>query len=276
MDKIKVCVVNDCAHVMEDLLPLLRKDFDINFIKRSRNIFSKTIGISFKILKSHGDLYHVSYALQDAWLVNKLKHLDILHIHGSDIRSTINSKKWGWLVKNNLKNAKVVLYSTPDLQTLVEEYRKDAMWLPTPIDVDKFKPKTSYSDKPKALYFKLWYEGIPVWLEESLKANGIQLTKLERNIPYERMPDTLRKYDIFIDRFTIPSFSKTCLEAMSCGLATIDWRHDFRRHDREQIEKLSDSGRVQTLGKVHRVYVEKHHDVEKVALKLLNIWMGVL
>jgi len=264
-EKTKIVVVNDCAHVMEDLIPYLTNDFNIEFIQRTKGLWSKTFGILWQILKSTGDIYHVSYALQDAYLVDKFKHLDILHVHGSDVRRTIHNKKWGWVVRSNLKHAKIVLYATPDLEEAVKKYRSDAIYLPTPVKTDVFTPKTNYSRKPKAVYFKLPYENLPTDV-----SSNIPITVLERNIPYNFMPDTLKTYDIFIDRFTIPSFSKTCLEAMSCGLATIDYRHvdSFT----ERIEELKDVSVVKRIGEENRRFVRETHDVRKVVRKLKSVY----
>jgi hypothetical protein len=254
---------------MEDILPLMQYEFDIQFLRRTRGLWSKTFGILWKIAKSSGAIYHVNYALQDAYLVSKLKRLDVLHCHGSDIRWTLHSKKWGWVVRHNLESAKVVLYSTPDLNEKVKELRPDAIYLPTPVRTHLFSPKLEYNNPLKAVYFKLWYESLPLGLDLYLKSNNITLDILEKNVPHEEMPETLKKYDVLVDRFSIPSFSKTCLEAMSCGLTTIDYRHHadkFLRIDELSLEKVKEEGRK------NREFVEANHAAETVAKQLAGIW----
>ena len=81
------------------------------------------------------------------------------------------------------------------------------------------------------------------------------------------MPDLFRQYDIYIDRFTIPSFSKTCLEAQSMGLATIDYRHSA-----DHVEDLLDFEFRQQCGLNDAAYVRINHDRNKVALELLDIY----
>jgi len=268
---VKVVVVNDCAHVLEDLIPHLSKRFDIKFIRRSRGWFSKTLGLFWKILRAKGNIFHVNYALQDAYLVDKFKHhLDVLHVHGSDVRWTLHSKKYGWIVKSNLKHARKVLYATPDLEQAVKRLRPDAIYLPTPVKIDVFSMKHHYNEQPKAIYFKLHYEKMPSELEKALLENNISLTIMERNIPYEKMPETLQAYDIFIDRFTISSLSKTCLEAMSCGLATIDYRHRSELSERTSL--LSNISNVKKIGRENREFVVKNHNVFKIAEMLSKIW----
>lgn len=269
--KVNVVVVNDCGHVMEDLLPYLRNSFgEIEFLQRSRRWLSKTVGILWKIAKSKGDLYHVSYALQDAWLVGKLKHLDVLHVHGTDVRSTIHSKKYSWIVKSNLQRASKVVYATPDLEAKVKTFREDAVYLPTPVKTNTFQMKTCYSNKPKALYFNLKYEEPPQALPQLIADNGIELTIQEKNVPYPMMPPVLSYFDIFIDRFTVPSLSKTCLEAMSCGLATIDYHHINNLSRR--VKELSSIDVVKETGRKNRRFIEENHNVVKVAKQLNDIW----
>ncbi len=272
--KRQIIIVNDCAYVMSDLIPYLSKSYKIKFLTRSRNLFSKTLGLLFKVLSANGDLYHVNYALQDAYIVSKLKRrLDVLHVHGSDVRTTI-STKWGWIVKDNLLQARTVLFSTEDLAPIVHSIRPDALYLPNPVDTSKFKLKNSYNEVPKALYFRLKYEEIPPVLPSLLYKYNIKLEILDKNIPYDRMPELLSTYDIFIDRFTIGSFSKTCLESMSVGLATIDFRH---LNDLEKrVKEISDPNVIADIGRTNREFIVKHHEVRKIAERLSQIYQSLL
>lgn len=272
--KVKVVVVNDCAHVMEDLIPYLTNDFDIKFIQRSRGLWSKTFGVLWKIVRAKGDLFHVNYALQDGYLVDKFKHLDILHVHGSDVRWTIHSKKWSWIVKHNLKSAKIVLYATPDLELEVRKYRPDAIYLPTPVKTDVFIPKATYSNIPKAVYFPVNYEKLPTELRSSLQKSNISLKVMRRNVPYDKMSETLRNFDIFIGIFTIPALSKTCLEAMSCGLATIHYKHASQLERR--VKQLSNIEECKEIGRQNHNYIMKYHNASEIAAKLASIWRNFM
>jgi len=267
----KVVVVNDCAHVMEDLMPYLSESFEVKFIQRSRGWWSKTFGVLWKILRAKGDLFHVNYALQDAYLVDKFKHhLDVLHVHGSDVRWTLHSKKYGWIARSNLKHADKVLYATPDLEQTVKKFRSDAVYLPTPVKTSVFNMKSHYNKHPKAVYFKLHYEKLPEKLRSLLLKHNITLTVKERDVPYDSMPSVLSSFDIHVDRSTIPSLSKTCLEAMSCGLATIDYRHKTQLSER--VALLSDVSNVKKIGEENRKFVIENHEVGKVAETLTKVW----
>jgi len=274
--KPKVAVVGDCAFVLADLMPYLSLDFDIEFIRYSRGVWDKTAGLFLKLLPVKADLFHVNYALQGAFLVNALKKLDVLHLHGSDIRWTANSPFLGWMVRRNVAKARKVIYATPDLETITKRYRPDAVYLPTPVKTEVFTPKQSFNQPLRAVYFKLCYEKLPEEIPQLLQKYGISLTVLERRIPYSKMPKLLRSFDVFIDRFTIASFSKTCLEAMSCGLLTIDFR--FKSLLEVWINRIAemDEDVLKDVSRQNRAYVLEHHDARKVAKTLSQIWRETL
>jgi hypothetical protein len=278
----KVVVVDDCSFVMENIIPFLDKDITVQTLSRTRGLWSKTFGIAYKIFNSKGDIYHVNYGLQNAWLTGKLKHLDIVHFHGSDIRWTINSKRYGWLVKYALTHATKVLYATPDLEEKIKKYRCDAIYIPTPINTDNFCCKQIYNKKPKALYFKQWYETVfPTDTFQSgdkdfsfqidMLRRTFDLTIQERNITYCDMPKFLSGFDIFIDRFSIPSFSKTCLEAQCSGLATIDFRHTMSLNSlRDRLDELCVPDKIRQIGLENALFIKEHHDAAKIA-KMLSV-----
>lgn len=271
--KTSVTFVNDCANVSQTIARNLDSNmFEVMLISRTRGLWSKTLGVSWEILKSKSDIYHCAYALQDSYIVSKLRHLDFLHCHGSDVRWTIHGK-WGWVVKSNLRKAKVVLYSTPDLEKDVEPYRNDAIYLPNPIELDTFYPMANLrqSEKLRAIYFVKSYEQIPPDLVTTLEKNNVELQLINgRPQAFEDMPKFLNSYNIFIDRFAIPSFSKTCLESMACGICTIDHRHIGRYEER--VDELLDRKRRDKEGEENREFIAREHDASKVALKVANLY----
>jgi len=216
-----VCMVNDCSHVAENLIPHLKNWFEVSCVKRTRSLMDKTVGLWWKIRNSDADLYHVHYALQDAWITQKIRSLDVLHCHGSDIRVGLNHIFYSRIVKSNLQKARRVLYATPDMVEL-KRYREDAEYMPTPVDTSMFYPHPLQThENLQAVYFNKWYEKLPQKIVDFCKRNNVDLHVLTANVPFHAMPTLLNAHDIFIDRFTIPSLSKTALEAMACGLNVI-------------------------------------------------------
>jgi hypothetical protein len=277
MTLLNLVIVNDCSNVMHDVAPYFDADINVSFINRDRRFWSKTFGLAWQIAKSEGDVFHCNYGLQDAFLTTTLKHLDILHIHGSEIRWIINSKKYGWLVKYALHHANKVLYATPDLETKVKHYREDAIYLPTPIDVNIFTAKDTYLPKPKALYFKQWYESIDTYSSEFKQIQTMfDLTIHERNIPYSEMPNFLKGFDVFIDRFSIPSQSKVCLEAMASGLATIDYRHNKSMESlASRLDELDLPG-IYIAGMYNHNYIKENHNAAIIAKTLTTLYQKIV
>lgn len=138
----KVVMVNDCAYVGETLVKYLPSGVPIEHLKRSRRFFAKTFGIAWKIFKTKGDLYHVHYLLQDCYFALKFgKHPLIGHAHGSDLRETLKSKKWGWIVKYNLENCDKVLVAQPTILEIAKKHNSTAEYFPIPYDPEIFYQK---------------------------------------------------------------------------------------------------------------------------------------
>jgi len=284
----RVIFINDCAFVARTLIPFLRRwGIETYYFTRGVSLWDKTfkalINCIRALLKDGEDtIIHVNYAYQDAFLMGLLRGLkgrkiDVLHCHGSDVRWKQYSKT-GFIVKYGLKKAKRVLVSTPDLL----EHVKNAEYLPNPIDVEMFKPLNDYLP-PRALYQKLWYEDLPSIIPRELSKYGIELhflkskhgTKAKRMpIRWEDMPDFLNQFGIFISCFTIPFYTKTCLEAMSCGLATIDFRHKERL--RRRIKDLANENFRVYEGIKNRGYILTHHDAKIITDRLIGIYESLL
>jgi hypothetical protein len=206
-------------------------------------------------------------------LVDKLKHLDILHVRGTDVRTTAYSKWYGWIVRHNLKKAKKVLYASPDLKPHLW-LRRDAEYFPGCIDMKLFSTKQNYSDVPKAVYWVKWYETLPQFLVDALRKYGVPLTIYHNYcFSHSAMPNILKKHDILIDRFSIPSLSMTCKEAMSCGLATVDFRHinSFE----QQIKKLCEPSNVKRVGRRNVRYIQDNFELSQAVRRLTRIYESV-
>jgi len=265
-----VTILNDCAYVGYELSQELKsRGYRVLYLPRGRGLYSKTVGVLMNVLRSRGIL-HVNYALQDAYLVGRLKGSFLLHAHGSDLRWSI-AGRWGWMVRSSLKAASKVIVATPDLLETAREYRADAEYLPNPVDTERFALRPHEKASPKtALYFPKWYEILPEELVKELRKAGFVLSTPTGLVKYEDMPQCLTAHDVFIDRFTIPALSKTCLEAMSCGIPTIDYRH--RAGFAERVNSLAADEVYDTESRLARDYVLENHDRRKVVNRLVRIY----
>ena len=146
----KVVMINDCAYVGETLLKYFPAEIEKQHIKRTRGLWNKTFGIAYKILRAKGDLYHVHYLLQDCYITSHLGKKPLVgHAHGSDLRETLRSKKWGRIVKNNLKNCNKILVAQPTVLGTAKEYNETAEYFPIPFDPAFFYQKPLPEKRPE-------------------------------------------------------------------------------------------------------------------------------
>jgi len=146
----KVVMINDCAYVGETLLKYFPPDIEKQHIKRTRGFWNKTFGIAYKILRCKGDLYHVHYLLQDCYIASHLGKKPLVgHAHGSDLRETLRSRRWGGIVKNNLKSCNKILVAQPTVLSTAKVYNETAEYFPIPFDPEIFYPKPLPEKRPE-------------------------------------------------------------------------------------------------------------------------------
>ena len=268
-----VTMLNDCAYVGWDLTRALRRigGVEIRYLPRGRSVAGKTIKVLLNVLRSQG-IIHVHYALQDAWLASKIRHLDVLHVHGSDVRHALHGR-WGHLVRHNLQVAKVILCATPDLPELVEPYRgpfQEVLYFPTPVDTDFFVEASRNHDRPRALYFEKSFGAPPDLLWALLKGAGFEVDRIVgRPFRYADMPRVFEHYDVFIDQFYRGN-SKTALEAMATGLPVINV--DAKQDLAETVARLADPKIRRREGADQRRWVVLNHNVRMLADRLMGIY----
>jgi hypothetical protein len=100
------------------------------------------------------------FEIHDFQLVERFPHLVdrfIFHAHGSEIRSMgINGEvieQTSELTRYALINSPLVLYSTPDLKSVIEKYNDNNFWVPHPIATLKDLRETPISSNRKQIYF---------------------------------------------------------------------------------------------------------------------------
>ena len=165
------------------------------------------------------DLIHVHSFDKCVPTLAYLRKPILLHYHGSDIRGRWDDKKGKW------KHANRIVVSTPDL---LKGAPKDAEYLPNPIDIEVFRdlggPRIS-----KALHFN--YDAVDL-AEHVAAENGVQLTVMNKGIPYTDMPRILNAYRYYVDvkrdhsdRVLISRATDTGslvgLQALACGCTVL-------------------------------------------------------
>ncbi len=281
----KISIISDCAYVGKNIHEvLIERGYDSKYLPRSRGLFDKTISIFFKILLSKADIFHVNYALQDAFLVDLLKHLDVLHCHGSDLRWEIN-KKWGSMIKHNLQKAKKVLVSTPDILNTATKYNETAEYIPNPINTDLFKPEY----KPRKDNSELVFIYANVCNEETKGTDTFirQFNKIKKNswtlrfiqnIPHESMPAVYNSGDIVVGEFKLGILQNVQLEGMACEKPVISninnnwYNEEIPAIDLECMSDLDDENIRKHYGKKGRKYVETNHERSKIVERIIPFY----
>jgi glycosyltransferase involved in cell wall biosynthesis len=96
-------------------------------------VYRRAIDLArFRRAGRSADMLHVHFGLFGyyAWSVRRPY---VLHLHGTDVRSTLTRRYLGSMVMRSIRRAGHVVYSTPDLAALVRDLRPDATWIPAPV-----------------------------------------------------------------------------------------------------------------------------------------------
>jgi len=303
-------MINDCAFVGETLLKYLPVDIEREHIKRSRGLWSKTFGIAYKVFRAKADVYHAHYLLQDCYIANRLGKKPLIgHAHGSDLRSSLKHKVWGRVVRHNLKTCNKVLVSTPDVLSQAKIFRKDAEYLPNPVDKQLFypKPNAPHGEKTRVLIASdsNWVvKGTDIAVKAlakirdnvdvSIISTGVDFEKtlaLARSLdlplrilqkkPHSKLNEYYWNADVVIDRFTLGSMGMVSLEAIACGRPVLVYvsseypeYKDFPLKDLKDEEEIASliKSMPAKLSELEYAYVEKRHVPEVVVPALLKVY----
>jgi len=282
----RICMFNDCANVGFELAKGLRSlGFEVLHHRRSRGLFDKTIRLAWTVAHSKADLYYVHYALQDAYLVSKLKRLDVLHVHGSDVRWELKESLWRWMIRHNLKVARYVICATPDLPEMLPRYVENYSYLPNPIDTETFKPyhnRISSERNSVVFLYPFRYDpkrkGTHLFIREfeRVKKPNWKITFVS-GVPYHKMPDLYNSVDVVVGDFATGVLGKVALEGMSCGRPVVT-RVDPKYYDHDpppvvpltNLVSMNDPDVRYWYGKAGRDYVIRHHEHKDVASRLVD------
>ncbi len=308
----RVVMINDCAHVGEILLRYLPNDVKGPHIKRSRGLWSKTLGIAWKILKAQGDIYHVHYLLQDCYLTLKFGKRPVVgHAHGSDVRTSLKHFTWGRIVRHNLKSCDKLLVSTPDLLEKAQKYQEDAEYLPSPVDIDLFVPIPNKNENKKIKVLigskcdweakrthrviealKKIEEEVDVSLihygkdfhKTISKANAIGLkVNVLPKVPHDEIQEYFWNSDVVVGTIGAGVMGMVSLEAVSCGRPVVNYVSseyeqflDWEPKDVETPDEISDAIlSYSSYWKTQYEYVKNYHNPRRIATRLYEIYEEV-
>jgi glycosyltransferase involved in cell wall biosynthesis len=291
------------------------KTIEKKHIKRTRGLWSKTMGVTYNILRAKGDLYHVNYLLQDCYIASKLGKRPLVgYSVGSDLRLYLDHWMWGRIVKHNLKKCDKIMVSTPDLISIAERLRKDVEYLPPAVDTEFFYPKpyVPHGGKKKVLIASNldWQikgtdigikglNGLKNEIEVSIIGYGPDFKKtlelassigLPLNIlpkvPHECINEYFWNADIVVDQFKYGVPGMTSLEAISCGRPALTYvtsalpqLDELPLKDLNSEEKIPNAVREifanSDVLTKQQNYVAKTHGPATVINKLMKIYDSV-
>lgn len=268
-------MINDCAFVGETLLKYLPVSIEKEHIKRSRSLWSKTFGITYKILRAKADIYHVYYLLQDCYIASKFGKRPLVgHAMGSDLRDLLKIRKWSWIVKSNLRNCSKVLVCQPTALDLARQFNESAQYFPIPFDPEMFFPKPLPEEQDKKQVFiasahdfavkgtdKFLYALASVSTPITVKAIcfgrdyvrarqlaerlNIEIDFLER-VEHRRIDELYWESDLVLGSFGVGQLDTVAIEAMACGRPVIHSVYEgfFPRCPLEELRTVEDASKL--------------------------------
>lgn len=271
----KVAMINDCAYVGETLLKYLPSNIEKEHVKRTRSLWGKTFGLAYKILRTHADLYHVHYLLQDCYIAARLGKKPLIgHAHGTDLREELKTKKWGWIIRSNLKKCDKILVAQPTILEIAKEFNETAEYLPIPFDPQLFFPKPLHEEKNENIVFlasahDFHTKGTDKFLRalallpESIRiislSSGKDLLKAKQlskdlklniefieRVPHDKINELYWKSNLVLGSFSIGQLDTVAIEAMACGRPVVQsiFKKFFPTCPLEELQSLDESAKI--------------------------------
>lgn len=229
------------------------------------------------------DIIHGHYALTKpvirAYRKAKRKKIPfVLHCHGSDVRRiTRNGPKrlplhHRFISGRLRKKADMVLLSTPDLMGTAR-----GLYLPNPVDIDKFRPMDMEKrDKILLLGRFTRGSGILKLIDENKQYDCINWgddidfpsnVKELDFVSHEELPSLFNKYEMMIGALIDP-VSLARLEAMACGLKTYtDFPNKYLGfYGFENPDTVKDPRR----------FIKKYHHPKKIVKVLIDLYKDLI
>ncbi|MBC7130196.1 glycosyltransferase family 4 protein [Candidatus Bathyarchaeota archaeon] len=289
-----VAMINDCAFVGETLLKYLPSYVERVHVKRTRSLWDKTFSLAFKIMKIKADVYHVHYLLQDCYLAVKLGKKPLVgHAHGSDLREQIHSRKWGWIVRHNLKKCDKILVAQPTILDTAKEFNDDTLYFPIPFDPELFHPKPLPDERERKIVLiasshNFSVKGTDKFLK-ALKPFASQITvkgislgndcekakvlaknlgldfKFIKPVSHEKMNDLYWESDLVLGSFGVGQLDTVAIEAMACGRPVV---HSIRKAffpdcPLEELHSIKEAADV-----ISRLLFDRKEREKRVAMQL--------
>ncbi|MFL0197097.1 glycosyltransferase family 1 protein [Clostridium sp. WILCCON 0269] len=264
---------------------------------------------------AENDVFHFLFGTSltldysDLPLLKELKKKVIMQYVGSDVRmysKAIISNKYVKVKDMNEDNIKrkleLISRYVPDclvdyeLAEYVKDYHSNIHYTRAAIDLNKYKFIGQTSNKK----FKIVHaptspeiKGTRYILKaiEELKEKYDFDFELVQGMSHEQATKTYEKADLIIDQILAGSHGLFAVESMAMGKPVICWISDFMRERypkelpiisanpdniKEKMEYvIQNKDMLKEIGIKGRVYVEKYHDMNKIATDMMEIYKGL-
>jgi glycosyltransferase involved in cell wall biosynthesis len=279
----KLVMINDAAFVGETLLKYMPAELEKQHIKRSRRFWDKTFGLALKILRAKGDIYHVHYLLQDCYIASKLGKKPLIgHAHGSDLRDEIKKRKWGWIIKHNLRKCDKIIVAQPTILDIAMEFNETAEYFPIPFDPKIFFPASLPPEREeKQVFIASAYDFRIKGTDKFLKAlaplsekvrikslaagkNFAEAQQLAKKlslkvdfipkVPHDKMSELYWESDLVLGSFSIGQLDTVAIEAMACERPVVHSvsRKFFKNCPLEELKNIDETTEL-----IQRLLVDK-------------------
>jgi glycosyltransferase involved in cell wall biosynthesis len=202
------------------------------------------LAINRQVAGGNYDIVHIHFAYL-GWLGILGRYSYFLHCHGSDVRRDLKDPLRQKPILKSIEKAWKVFFSTPDLATIVQPIRSDAIFLSNPVNTDRFTPIQTPQNKPFRILIISWLseiKNVRVAFEAikkiKIKHPEIQITAIDHGpqreiyhsipgvdfippVPYELMPALVQSHDVLLGQFKLGILSMAELESMACGIPVI-------------------------------------------------------
>ena len=271
----KVVMINDAAFVGETLLKYLPPELEKQHVKRSRGKWDKTFGIAIKIFRAKGDIYHAHYLLQDCYIASRLGKKPLIgHAHGSDLRDEIKKRKWGWIIKHNLRKCNKILVAQPTILDTALEFNASAEYFPIPFNPKTFFPKPLKPEQEeKQVFIASTHDFRTKGTDKFLKAlanlsfplkirtiaSGKNLLEAKQlagelglkaefinRVAHSEMNTIYWESDLVLGSYSIGQLDTVAIEAMACGRPIVHSvsRKYFKNCPLEELESIEGTSEI--------------------------------
>ncbi len=256
------------------------------------------------------DIVHIHFAYL-GWIGILGRYPYFLHCHGSDVRRDLHDRLRRWPIVTSLRRARAVLFVTPDLAPVVRPIRPDAIFLPDPVNTDRFAPNHTLAERrPRILIGSSLYpiKRVDIAFEaiRTLLARhpDVQVTAIDQGperqryygtpgvtfvppVPYQEMPALIQAHDLVVGQFGLGILSMVELESMACGKPVVchfnygDWYPELppvlsTNQPAQAADYLSalieDPALRRQSGERGRAWVEEQHGYLTIAQRLEQIY----